>query len=371
MSRPFLPALGALGGAYCLLALLLALADPLRLYPWGVTPRLDRDGDYSMESTPYLVDIAAKDASFDTLFIGGSTGHSYTPQMMQELLPDTRRAFNLSYGAPRAADRAVVQRQILRYSRARHFILEADWSYIIRLQDQQTAPSFPLYLYDDKWWNDVRDVNLQIIKLSLAGLRGNPLWIGSWGKAEEEATFRNRYRANHSAESIARFSAMIARRKVSVGVPSELTCDAMDTIGTSLVPLVRTLSERGARVDLVVPPYSWLIYYRSQEPGDPINRSSFLSDVLLMRRCVIQAVQGLPGVSVFAFDDVPAIGGDFGNFMDVGHLYNPDVNRYILRSIARGEHRLTPGNIEAKNAEMRANVIQYQLTGGQNGIQGQ
>jgi hypothetical protein len=363
LSRPFLPAIGTLGGAYCLLALLLALADPLALYPWGASPQLEREGDYSMEATPFLVDATAKNAGFDTLFIGGSTGHSYTPRMMEEILPDTRRAFNLSYGAPRATDRALVQRQILRYSHAHHFVLEADWSFIIPLQEQHTAPSFPLYLYDDKWWNDVRDVNLQVIKLSLAILRGKPLWIRSWSKTDEEQTFRNRYQANHTEGSIARYAAMIARRKGSVDAHSDLTCDAMDAIGAGLVPLVRTLSQRGARVDLVVPPYSWLIYYRSQEPGDPIHRPSLLSDVLLMRACIVQAVEGMPGVSVFAFEDA-AIGGDFGNFMDVGHLYNPDVNRYILRSIAEGEHRLTRDNIEAKNAEMRSNVVRYQLTNG-------
>ena len=371
VSRPFLPMIGILGAAYCLLALLLALVDPLALYPWGISPRLKTDGDYSMESTPYLVDAAAKDPGVDTLFIGGSTGHSYTPRMMEEILPNTRRAFNLSYGAPSASDRAVVQRQILRYSHARRFILEADWGYVIPARGQHAAPSFPLYLYDDKWWNDVRDVNSQIVELSLAVLGGNPLWISPWGKADEQETFRNRYRANHSTAFLARYAAMISRRRAGVDAPSELTCDAMDTIGASLVPWVRALSQRGARVDLVVPPYSWLIYYRAREPGDPINRPSLLSEVLTMRRCVVRALEGLPGVSVFAFDDVPAIGGDFGNFMDVGHLHNPAVNRYILQSIANGEHRLTPDNIEAKNEEMRSNVVQYRLTADQIGIPGE
>jgi hypothetical protein len=365
-----MPAVAVLGGAYCLLALLLALADPLALYPWGISPRLKTDGDYSMESTPYLIDVAAKNPDFDTLFIGGSTGHAYTRGMMEEILPNTRRAFNLSYGAPSAADRAVVEREILQYSHARHFILEADWGYIIPTNNQHMGASFPLYLYDGNWWNDVRDVNLQVLKLSLAVLRGDPLWIGSWGEAQEQETFRTRYQANHTAEFISRYAAMNMRWKQSVDAPSKLTCDSMDAIGASLVPLVRTLSQRGTRVDLVVPPYSWLIYYRTHEPGDPINRPTFLSDVLLMRRCIVQSLEGLPGVSIFAFDDVPAIGGDFRNFMDVGHLYNPDVNRFILRSIANGEHRLTSGNIEAKNAEMRSNVIHYELAGGSPGVAG-
>jgi len=368
MTRPFLPAVGALAAAYCLLALLLALIDPLALYPWGVSPQLKADSDYSMESTPYLVDAVAKDPGFDTLFIGGSTGHLYTPQMMEEILPNTRRAFNLSYGSPSAADRAAVAGLILRYSHARHFILEADWPYIVPAQDQRTAEAFPLYLYDDKWWNDLRDVNLQTIKLSLAVLRGNPLWISSWGKTLEQEKYRKRYEAVQSAASIARLAAIIARHKAGVDAPSALTCDAMDTIGAGLVPWVRALSQRGAQVDLVVPPYSWMIYYQAGEPGGSSHRPTLLNDVLLMRRCVVQAVERIPGVRVFAFDDDSAISGDFRHYVDSGHLYDPGAGRYILQSIAAGEHRLTPDNIETKNAEIRSNVIHYQLTGDTNGI---
>jgi hypothetical protein len=262
-----------------------------------------------------------------------------------------------------ASDRAVVERQILRYSHARHFILEADWTYVVPARDKRMEESFPLYLYDDKWWNDLRDVNLQTIKLSLAVLRGNPLWIKSWGKIVEEGTYRTRYEAVHSAASIAKFAAVIARHKVSVDAPSTLTCDAMDTIGGGLVPFVRALSQRGARVDLVVPPYSWILYYQAGEPGDSFHRPALLNDVLLMRRCLVQAVERIPGVRVFAFDDESAISGDFRNYMDFGHLYNPGANRYMLQSIATGEHRLTPDNIEARNAELRSNVIHYQLTG--------
>ena len=363
MSRPFLPAVGALAAGYCFLALLLASIDPLALYPWGISAPLKTDGDYSMELTPYLVDAVAKDPGIDTLFVGGSTGHFYTPQMMEEILPHTRRAFNLSYGRPSAPDRAAIARQLLRYSHARHFILEADWPYTIPAQDQRMAESFPLYLYDDKWWNDVRDVDLQNIKLSLAVLKGNPLWTSSWSKNLERKTYQTRYEAIHSPAFVAQYAAVIARRKDSVDTPSRLTCDAMDTIGSGLVPLVRALSQRGAQVDLVFPPYSWLIYYRAGEPGDPLNRPSLLNDVLLMRKCVVNAVEGLQRVRVFAFDDVSAIGGDFRKYMDAGHLYDPDANRYILQSIANGEHRLTPGNIEAKNAEMKSNVIGYRLTG--------
>jgi hypothetical protein len=367
MKRPFLPAIGALAAAYCLLALLLALADPLGLYPWGTTPRLRTDGNYSILSTPFLMDVVAKDPGIDTLVLGSSTGHFYTPRMMEEIWPDTRRAFNLSYGRASAADRAVVQRQILRYSHARRFILEVDWIYSLPARDQRMAESFPLYLYDDKWWNDVRGVNAQNIKLALAAVRRKPLWISTWGKASEEEMYRIRNDFMHSAATTTRFAAIIARHKAGIDAPSRLTCDAMDTIGSELIPFVRALSQRGAEVDLLFPPYAPIFYYRAGELGDTLYHPTLLNDVLIMRKCIAEAFDGMAGVRVFAFDDLPAA-VDFRNHMDTGHLYNPDIIRQILRSIANGEHRLTPENIEAKNSEMRSNVVHYQVTDGKMGI---
>ena len=51
LRRPLLPAIGAIGAACCLLALLLALIDPFDIYPWGIRPKLKMNGDYSAGST--------------------------------------------------------------------------------------------------------------------------------------------------------------------------------------------------------------------------------------------------------------------------------------------------------------------------------
>jgi hypothetical protein len=366
LRRPFLPAVAFLGACYAGFALALALVDPLALYPWGMRAPLKADGDYAMELTPFLVAAAVKDPRFDTLFIGGSTGHFYTPQMIKEAFPDTQSAFNLSYGRPSAQDRAAVARQLLRYSHARHFILEADWPYILPSREQHAAESFPLYLYDDRWWNDVRGISKPVINLAVAAVQTHILWTPSWDKTAEQEAYQVRYKDMHSPESMQAFAAVIARQQAAVAAPSSMTCNEMDTIGNILLPLVRALSQRGAQIDLLVPPYSWIIYYRAGEPDDRLHRPALLNDVLQMRKCIVQGVEGMPRVRVFAFDDA-SIGGDFRNYMDVGHLYNADMSRYILRSIANGEHRLTSENIDFKNSQMRANVANYRLVDDQKG----
>ena len=365
LKRPFLPVIVAVAAACWAAALFCALIDPLDLYPWGIAPKLKAGGDYSMESTPYLAKVAAKDPDIDTLFLGGSTGHFFTPRMMEDMLPGTRRAFNLSYGSPSAPDREAIVRQILRYSHARRLILEADWRYLIPKRDQEMASSFPIYLYDAIWWNDVRGVDLTTIELSLAVLKREPLWTAAWSEAGEQDGYRRVYDLTHTPAALAGYTQSVARQKSFVDAPSKLTCADMDAIGDDLVPLARTLSARGVEVDVLIPVYSWFMYYSTGERRDslqPLFHPDFLSDQLLMRRCLVQALDGLPRVHIFAFDDVPGLAADLRNYFNPGHLYNPAANRYILRSIGRGEHRLTRGNIELENAEMRRNVLDYRLT---------
>jgi hypothetical protein len=363
LRRPFLVTIGAIAAAYGLLALLLALIDPFGIYPWGIRPMLKTNGDYSAESTRYLAAAVAKTPAFDTVFLGGSTGRLYTTAMMEQILPGAQSAFNLSYSAPSSTDRAAIYRQLLRFSAARRFILEADWTYIVRKAVQRPTPGFPLYLYDDVWWNDVRAMTLESFQVSWAALRGDPLWLAAWSRSTEQAAYRNAYERSQSEESQADLRAYIARRKASIDTPSKLTCETMDAIGEDLAPFVRALSARGVEIDVVLPAYSWVLYYRTEGP-DPrgLSRPSLLNDLLQMRRCLVQALGDLPHVRIFAFDNVPGLASDWNNYFDPGHLYNFAANRYILRSIAEGKHMLTRGNIDADIAQLRSSVVRYEFT---------
>jgi hypothetical protein len=364
MKRPFLPFIMAVAAACWTLAFFLCVIDCLNIYSWGMRAKLKTDGDYSMRSTAFLASVVAKDPDLDTVFIGGSPGHFFTTRMMEDALPNTGRAFNLSYGSPSAKDRAAVERQVLRFSHARRFIIEADWTYAIPVTDQHMSESFPIYLYDDVWWNDVRGINWQTLALSIAVLRGDPLWISGWGKAREQDGYRNRYDRTHSPEALADLREMVVHQRTRIETPSKLTCEQMDEVANNLVPFARALAARGAEVDVLMPLYSSIIYYWAAESKsrEQLARPTLLGDELLLRRCLVEALDGLPGLRIFAFDDVPGLAADFSNYFDPGHLYNPAANLYVLRSIARGEHRLTRSNVADRNSEMKRNVIQYQFT---------
>jgi hypothetical protein len=61
---------------------------------------------------------------------------------------------------------------------------------------------------------------------------------------------------------------------------------------------------------------------------------------------ILDRIEALPNISLYAFDDVKAITGNLANYMDEIHQYI-GVHRYMLRSMKVGKHRLTKENVLA------------------------
>jgi hypothetical protein len=206
-------------------------------------------------------------------------------------------------------------------------------------------------------------MTVESFQLSWTLLRGGPLWLPSWSRSAEQSSYRDTYAFAQGEAAQADLRAYIARNKISINTPSKLTCAAMDSIGEDLAPFARAMSARGVEVDVVLPVYSAVLYYHTGEPDSRgMSRPSLLNDLLLMRRCLVDALDDLPHVQIFAFDNVPGLASDWRNYFDPGHLYNFEANRYILRSIAAGEHVLSRSNVDAEIAQLRANVLNYEFT---------
>jgi len=348
---------------------LFLLVDPLALYPWGARARL-ADRQYSMDGTPYMVDVVTKNPDIDTLFVGGSTGHQFTDRMMEATWPRSGRAFNLSHTSPRPADRELIQDKILEFSHARRVIEEIDWRYqlprAVERRVDVTGNDFPLFLYDNTMWNDVRGVGLKTVRLSANVAAGGPVWISDWSDRHWQQQDRRDYVRFLSPQSLATLKAEIARHRHDVDTPSTLDCGRLDIISQDLVPFARALSHRGIELDVIFPVYSPALFYEWIDRDDRlrVNGKSFLDDHLVMRRCVVEALDGIPRVRIFGFDDVAGLATNVANFRDPGHLYNAGAARYMLESIARGTHRLTRANIGQELDKMHASIVNYQVVDG-------
>ncbi|MDR2412029.1 MAG: hypothetical protein LBD66_00265 [Holosporales bacterium] len=81
-------------------------------------------------------------------------------------------------------------------------------------------------------------------------------------------------------------------------------------------------------------------------PFTIIRTASVLSSYICGILYILDRIEALPNVSLYAFDDVKAITGNFANYMDEIHQYI-GVHRYMLRSMKVGKHRLTKENVLA------------------------
>jgi hypothetical protein len=160
---------------------------------------------------------------------------------------------------------------------------------------------------------------------------------------------------------------MVERHRSDIDTPSSLSCADLDVVNDDVAPFARTLAERNVEVDVIIPVYSLLLYYEWIDRYErlSVNGASFMNDQLLVRRCVITALDKIPNVRIFAFDNLPGLADDMRNYRDPGHLYNDAVIRYILRSIAAGTNRLTRENVEAEIAKLHHHIVNYQVTDSQ------
>jgi hypothetical protein len=160
-----------------------------------------------------------------------------------------------------------------------------------------------------------------------------------------------------------RARALIERRRAIVLDPAHMTCAELSGMA-QVVDFARALAARNVRLDIVVPPYSYLIYFAwfDAGPRQVVRNEPPLAAMLIMRRCLLEAIEPLGGVSVYAFDLHQDIVGDLGNYRDFTHLYGSPVGRKIFQLIENGQGRLRLADFDAYTAELRRKVVSYQYT---------
>ena len=341
--------------------ILVLVVDPLNLYSWGVAPRLAKS-DYAPEAAPYLVSVVANDPAIDTVLIGGSTSVAFRRDLLEEMLPGTEDAFNVSYRAVRAGDRELVSERLLESRSIRHVLIAVDWIYGLK-GPLSSEPSFPSYLYDASPLNDVRMVGSNTVSLAIDAVSRHAVWLSDWNWPAYEASRKKLYSRFQTPQEMERLREAIERHRAEVATPSQLDCANLDAVNRQLLPFVRELSARGIQVDLFFPPYSYVVYY--DWLATPERRMlvgpAFLEDQLLMRRCVVEAASVVPHTRVFAFDDQEWLAGDLRNYSDTTHLLNDRAFRYMLQQIAAGTHQLTRDNTPSEVALLRHRVVRYEF----------
>lgn len=351
-ATPFILVSGLFLLAYWLVAAFVFITDPYDLRPWGA--RVTVPAHLVTPETRLLAMAVGRSRDFDLVMIGSSTAISYTPDQIKAAFPDAGRPVNFSYDSGRPGDRSFITDSVARYSNAKRVVLWIDWFYLV--QADAVVEGWPEYLFDQDVANDLRMVNPKAIEASIGVLNGRPPVENSERYAEWAGRWRQQYLSYQTPRNM---KVVMDEYRASVGTlrrDQGRGCEAYETLDR-LVPALRTMSERGKSVDLVLPAYSVLFY------GSQLGTIGYdFSSLMAFRRCLAQATSGLSGVSIWALDSDIGMITDLGNYKDPGHLYPPQALQSALAGIGDPRYRLTPANVDERNETLWRTVRDYRYT---------
>ena len=352
-ARPMILAAALITFLYLLLATVVIAVDPHNVYRWGANPRIEPD-DTPRDMVIDWIDVATKDPSFNTFLVGSSITAMYSPEYLKAILGPETRAVNLSYGGPRPKDRDLVLDRLIDNPSVQHVILTFDWTYMVGPDVANSG--FPTFLYDGDITNDLRMVNLPTIRKTFEIMSGK-LTYDNPDDAEYQTYVKNMYVKFQRPSEIAKLGRMIERNRKDIDAKSGKDCHSFRSVNEQLIPDVRSLSERGVRVDILFPIESYAFYYVRQNDISP----TLLDEQMIARRCLVNAVSDLSGVRVFALDGDPTVAGDLANFREVGHAYDPAILQRFVSAMKTGKDRITRANFATYERDIRNAVKEYRI----------
>jgi len=327
--------------------------DPYDIYRWGSKVQFTVN-DVPRDNVIRLIDAIAKKTEINTFLVGGSTTAMYSPDDIEAALGGKTVAYNLSYGGPRPMDRDIVLDQLADNSHSKRIIITFDWMYILAPEAMRNG--FPEFLYDHEVADDIRMVDLDALVRTLQIMTGQDEYDSRDG--ERYATFvKQQYRSFQKPAQMSKLRSLVEQYRSVIDTPSGRSCTSFNAIDEQLVPRIRRFAAAGVEIDIVMPILSYANYYSRMSDTSP----TLLDEVLLSRRCLVEAVGGLRNVRIFAFDDDPATAGDLANFRDPGHVHNPEVLKMTLSALSTGTHMLTRANVGAYERRIRTEVKNYHV----------
>ncbi len=341
LRSPFILSLLSVLALFWGVTLAVMAIDPLDLYDWGSPPELLPD--YNHVKADYLYSAASR-ADVDVLLIGGSSLASITSAQLKNAY-QVPSAFNFSVSAPRPADRQLILDKVIEHSPADRIIIGLDW--VFALPEGYSRNSLPLFLFDDDPLNDLRLASPTVIALAWQKLNGRPLGLEGWSNASFFPAKRRYYERFQSAMSDTERPYVFRASHAVLPFHTE-QCAAFPMVSQRLAQAIAALTERGKKVDILIPPYSLRLYAVWDERDDDSAKRvrPFLETQLAIRRCVVEQSAPNPDVAVFAFDNEQWITGDITNYRDEAHLQHDEIFAHMVQSMAVGNNRLTPDSFE-------------------------
>jgi hypothetical protein len=360
----FLPVLGLAYLAAVAAFAFVWIVDPYALRPTGVHARLSAQ-PYHDHFVPLLFPTAARDGT-DLVVVGGSSSAGFMPEMLLAAFPQARKPVNLSFTYASAEDFEAELTGLAGSPSLKRLILSLDFPLITEMP----APYGRIWdksPYDGAWYNPAPEFSVDAVEASLQVVRTGELSPRGWLSPDQNSPDFLAGWPPLSADpsKMAELARDVDASRGWIVSRPDIACSAMPHLQTVLA-LVRRIAARGIAVDIVLPPEALGAYadwsVRRAQPGIALafpEKGSVFASLVSLRRCAVQAMDGVANVRVHGFDTDAALTGDLSLYRDTGHLLRPDTYRMLLDRIARGDAVVRSEQWPAYEATLRQEVQTY------------
>lgn len=334
--------------------------DPFDLRPTGMNAKLDQRA-YPDRAIPRLVSAVAK-SDHDLVVLGASTSMGYTPEMLRRAFPDARNPFNLSFGALRKEEMALILDQLLAKDPAlKRVVLSLD---VTTLNDvNMMGRLLPTRYYAPRWYDLVPEYDQESLSVAWSVARTGAIDSPAWPRRGPLPNWADGVSIpfqQPGAMAKLQRAADLTRSTVLDGDPP--TCREIDGLNQVVIPYARKLAARGIEVEVLTAPFAMSAYsdWAVNWPRHNfIRREGIYANLMALRRCAVEGLEGIPHVRVHSFDTDLALVGDMRNYFDSAHLVRPEAYQYVLDSIAARSHLLNEENFAAYEAKLRQEVSHF------------
>jgi len=331
-----------------------ALVLALGLFNWAVDPlQLYRRAAYApvfSENQRYQNPGLARSYDYEIVIIGTSHSENFSPRQVERVLGAP--ALKLAISGATAREQYLILDLAIGTGKVRRVIWGLD---LLSFRKPAGAVSsregaFPMHLYH---WGPLSHpiylLSLDTLDLSWKALRG----VGHRDLETLNAWYPlHRFGEDRVLADWRRRGAILDRINLDptrrYGPRRRQT---ERSIRVNLLSLVEAHPE--IRFDLFFPPYSILSFladFRTWE-GAFAERQAY-------KAFVVTSLAPFPNAHVYDFQEIERFSHDLDNYKDLEH-YRPEINDYIIESIAAERHRIDPGNLAELLALQQEQVERY------------
>ena len=311
----------------------------------GFTAAIDPFNHYRMHDAPwqrfypalqrYQNPGLAKHASYDSIVTGSSLMENFKNDQVDAALGG--RSLNLAQGAMTARELHELLGTAYRARAAgqtiRRIMVDLNFNAFSGPVDTTSGP-LPGYLYDGNWFDDLHYLLAGGVALKSLEIVTGKRWT--------------HFTTNAAAPWYWGDGVSFSRATTVAGLdpgninktfrqPPRTLRGMQESFNANLLPLIEAHPE--TLFTLIYPPYSLLAWADFAQRGQ-------VEVTLEFKRWVFASVGSRDNVQLFDFQDEAALIGNLDFYKDIYH-YSPEISRWMLRCIQRGERRVSAVNLEA------------------------